>query len=105
MQPALVFLGVDERSAPDEAKSLPLTKPTETSTLESHSPYGIPYWAIDATRLDKLKKKAIAGGEGFEFTDMRAGMQTIPGEEAAIAAEGRALTDWATRNKVSRMPR
>lgn len=33
---------------------------------------------------------------------MRAGMASIPGEEAAIGAEGRALVDWNKRNVVSR---
>lgn len=31
---------------------------------------------------------------------MRAGMQTIPNEEASIGAEGRALVDWNKRNLV-----
>ncbi|GAA6040372.1 hypothetical protein JCM8097_007582 [Rhodosporidiobolus ruineniae] len=97
-QPALVFLGVDERSAPDSAKALPLSKPDENSTLESHSPHGQPYWALDVSALDELKKKAVEGGKR-EFGELRAGAQTIPPEEAAIAAEARALVDWNTRNK------
>ncbi|KAM0756506.1 hypothetical protein T439DRAFT_321210 [Meredithblackwellia eburnea MCA 4105] len=97
-QPALVFLGVDERSAPDEAKSLPLSKPTDSSTLEQHSPYGVPYWALDTTTLDDLRDKVLKEGGG-EFTDMRAGMSSIPAEQAALAGEGRALVDWNTRNR------
>lgn len=100
-QPPLVFLGVDERSAPESAKSLPLSKPDENSTLESHSPYGVPYWAFDVTALSEFKTKLLEENEGSEFADMRAGMQTIPNEEASIGAEGRALVDWNKRNLVS----
>ncbi|GAA5858823.1 hypothetical protein JCM8547_005002 [Rhodosporidiobolus lusitaniae] len=98
-QPALVFLGVDERSAPESAQSLPLTKPDESSTLETHSPYGIPYWAFDVSQLSKFKAKVLAEGEGREFADLRAGSQTIPPDEAAIGAEARSLVDWNTRNR------
>lgn len=104
LQPSLVFLGADERSAPEAHKSLPLSKPSDDSTLESHSPYGIPYWALDATDLSELKAFAVSSGEGFEWGDMRAGMQTIPEEDAAIGGEGRALLDWNRRNVVSRRP-
>ncbi|KAK4702494.1 hypothetical protein P7C70_g3728, partial [Phenoliferia sp. Uapishka_3] len=97
--PALVFLGVDERSAPLSAKSLPLSKPTDESTLESHSPYGIPYWALDVTTLDDLRSKVLKDGGG-EFTDMRAGMASISPEQASLAGEGRALVDWNTRNRL-----
>jgi NAD+ diphosphatase len=103
-QPPLVFLGVDERSAPEEAKSLPLTKPDENSTLASHSPYGVPYWALDVTTLKDLRDKFEKTEDKYEFVDMRAGMASIPGEEASIAAEGRALVDWNKRNVVSRSP-
>ncbi|BGP12430.1 NADH pyrophosphatase [Rhodosporidiobolus nylandii] len=100
-QPALVFLGVDERSAPQSAQSLPLSKPDDNSTLETHSPYGIPYWALDVSRFKELKEKLLAGGEAGkrEFADLRAGSQTMPAEEAAIGAEARSLVDWNTRNK------
>ncbi|GAA5909248.1 hypothetical protein JCM6882_003778 [Rhodosporidiobolus microsporus] len=100
-QPALLFLGVDERSAPESAQSLPLSKPDELSTLETHSPYGIPYWALDVSKFADLKEKVLAevDGKKREFGDLRAGSQTIPGEEAAIAAEARALVDWNTRNR------
>ncbi|GAA5828246.1 hypothetical protein JCM11251_002657 [Rhodosporidiobolus azoricus] len=101
-QPAFVFLGVDERSAPASAQSLPLTKPDEHSTLETHSPHGIPYWAMDISRYKDLKAKVLAEerqGKKREFGDLRAGSQTIPGDEAAIAAEARALVDWNTRNR------
>ncbi|KAL8278106.1 hypothetical protein RQP46_009566 [Phenoliferia psychrophenolica] len=97
-QPALVFLGVDERSAPQSAKSLPLSKPTDDSTLESHSPYGVPYWALDVTTLHELREKWVKASRG-EFTDMRAGMASISPEQAAVAGEGRALIDWNTRNR------
>ncbi|GAA5972720.1 hypothetical protein JCM11641_002989 [Rhodosporidiobolus odoratus] len=98
-QPALVFLGVDERSAPESAQSLPLSKPTDSSTLESHSPYGIPLWGLDVSQISELKELALKGAEGREFGDLRAGSQTIPPEEASVAAEARALVDWNTRNK------
>lgn len=94
-----MFLGVDERSAPLAAKSLPLSKPTDESTLESHSPHGIPYWALDVTSLHELRDKVLKDGGG-EFTDMRAGMASISPEQAAVAGEGRALIDWNTRNRV-----
>jgi NAD+ diphosphatase len=97
-------LGVDERSAPESAKSLPLTKPDSSSTLASHSPHGIPYWALDVTTLTHLKEKVVEGNDKFEFVDMRASMSSIPGEEAALAAEGRALVDWNKRNIVCRSP-
>lgn len=102
VQPPLVFLGVDERSAPESAKSLPLSKPDDNSSLASHSPYGVPYWALDCSSLESLKSKFLKTGDKFEFVDMRAGMASIPGEEAAIGAEGRALVDWNKRNVVSR---
>lgn len=97
-QPALVFLGVDERSAPLSIQSLPLSKPTDESTLESHSPHGVPFWALDTTTLDDLREDVLKSGGG-EFTDMRAGMASISPEQAAIAGEGRALLDWNTRNR------
>jgi NAD+ diphosphatase len=97
----LVFLGVDERSAPESSKSLPLSKPTDTSTLESHSPHGIPHWALDVSRLSDLKKQLLEEKEGREFVELRAGSQVIPNDEASIGAEARSLIDWNTRNKVS----
>ncbi|GAA5957621.1 hypothetical protein JCM21900_000770 [Sporobolomyces salmonicolor] len=98
-QPALVFLGVDERSAPASAKSLPLSKPTDLSTLETHSPYGIPYWALDISAIADLKERLLKEEEGREFVELRAGMHSIPNEEASIGAEARSLVDWNTRNK------
>ncbi|GAA5835274.1 hypothetical protein JCM3766R1_004739 [Sporobolomyces carnicolor] len=98
-KPAVVFLGVDERSAPESSKSLPLSKPTETSTLEQHSPYGTPYWALDVSKLTDLKKTLLAEKEGREFVELRAGSQVIPNDEASIGAEARSLVDWNTRNK------
>lgn len=98
-RPALVFLGVDERSAPAAAKSLPLSKPTPNSTLEGYSPHGIPYFALDVTELAELRSREL-GVEGATFVDMRAGMAAIPAEEAALAGEGRALIDWNKRNVV-----
>lgn len=98
-KPALVFLGVDERSAPESSKSLPLSKPTETSTLESHSPHGVPLWALDVSRLSDLKKQLLEEEEGREFVELRAGSQVIPNDEASIGAEARSLIDWNTRNK------
>lgn len=100
-QAPLVFLGVDERSAPSSTKSLPLSKPDENSTLSSHSPYGTPYWALDVTNTPELRARFEKKGDGFEFVDMRAGMASIPGEEAAVGGEGRALVDWNKRNLVS----
>lgn len=64
-QPALVFLGVDERSAPEHVKSLPLSKPTTESTLASHSPFGVPYFGLDVTGLDELRH-TWAGNLGHE---------------------------------------
>ncbi|GAA6014927.1 hypothetical protein JCM8202_004820 [Rhodotorula sphaerocarpa] len=98
-QPALVFLGVDERSAPESAKSLPLSKPDENSTLESHSPHGEPFWAIDVSGFDDLKQKVATEHEGAKFMELRSGAQTMPNEEASIAAEARSLVDWNTRNR------
>ncbi|SCZ90649.1 BZ3500_MvSof-1268-A1-R1_Chr1-3g02124 [Microbotryum saponariae] len=97
-RPALVFLGVDERDAPASAKSLPLSKPTEESTLESHSPHGIPYWSLDVSNNAELRESALAQAKGLEFGDLRSGMASIPAPEASIAAQGRAMTDWNTRN-------
>ncbi|KAM0793796.1 hypothetical protein ACM66B_001212 [Microbotryomycetes sp. NB124-2] len=97
-QPALVFLGVDESNAPEEQKSLPVSKPTDDSTLESHSPYGIPYWALDVSSLSPLKELVLERHPDAEFGDMRAGMQSIPAEDAAVGGEGRALIDWNRRN-------
>ncbi|GAA5991743.1 hypothetical protein JCM5350_000592 [Sporobolomyces pararoseus] len=98
-KPALVFLGVDERSAPESSKSLPLSKPTDTSTLESHSPHGVPLWALDISKLSDLKKELLAEKEGREFVELRAGSQVIPNDEASVGAEARSLIDWNTRNK------
>lgn len=100
-QAALVFLGVDERSAPASAKSLPLSKPTDSSTLETHSPYGIPYWAFDISALPELKAKLLKANSGTDFVDLRSAMQSIPAEDASIGGEGRALLDWNKRNVVS----
>lgn len=51
--------------------------------------------------MDSIRSKFEKVGSGFEFVDMRAGMQKIPEEEAAIGGEGRALIDWNKRNLVS----
>ncbi|KPV78091.1 uncharacterized protein RHOBADRAFT_50603 [Rhodotorula graminis WP1] len=96
-QCSLVFLGVDERSAPESAKSLPLSKPDDNSTLETHSPYGVPYWAVDVSSFGDLKSSAQK--DGAKFMELRSGAQTMPNEEASIAAEARSLIDWNTRNK------
>ncbi|GAA5971744.1 hypothetical protein JCM8115_004230 [Rhodotorula mucilaginosa] len=98
-QPALVFLGVDERSAPESAKSLPVSKPDENSTLETHSPHGDPYWAIDVSTFKHLKKRIMLEHGGAKFMELRSGAQTMPNEEASIAAEARSLIDWNTRNR------
>ncbi|GAA5899536.1 NAD(+) diphosphatase [Sporobolomyces salmoneus] len=98
-KPTVVFLGVDERSAPESSKSLPLSKPTETSTLEQHSPYGVPYWALDVSKFTELKKQLLEEKEGREFVELRAEAQVIPNDEASIGAEARSLVDWNTRNK------
>ncbi|GAA5830711.1 hypothetical protein JCM5353_004094 [Sporobolomyces roseus] len=98
-KPALVFLGVDERSAPESSKSLPLSKPTDSSTLESHSPHGTPYWALDISKLSDLKEQIMKEKEGREFMELRAGDKVIPNDEASIGAEARSLVDWNTRNK------
>ncbi|GAA6012636.1 hypothetical protein JCM11491_005463 [Sporobolomyces phaffii] len=98
-KPALVFLGVDERSAPESSKSLPLSKPTDTSTLETHSPHGVPYWAFDVSKLKEFKAQLLDEKEGREFVELRAGSQVIPNDEASIGAEARSLVDWNTRNK------
>ncbi|KAK4050366.1 NADH pyrophosphatase [Microbotryomycetes sp. JL201] len=89
---------MNESSAPEEQQSLPVSKPTDDSTLESHSPYGIPYWALDVSNLTDLKKLVLERHTDAEFGDMRAGMQSIPAEDAAIGGEGRALIDWNRRN-------
>ncbi|GAA5981289.1 hypothetical protein JCM10908_004054 [Rhodotorula pacifica] len=98
-KPALVFLGVDERSAPESAKSLPVSKPDDNSTLETHSPYGEPYWAIDVSTFKHLKKRIMLDHAGAKFMELRSGAQTMPNEEASIAAEARSLVDWNTRNR------
>ena len=36
-----------------------------------------------------------------QFMELRSGAQTMPNEEASIAAEARSLIDWNTRNRVS----
>ena len=66
-QCSLVFLGVDERSAPESAKSLPLSKPDDNSTLETHSPYGVPYWAVDVSSFGDLKSSAQKDGAKVRF--------------------------------------
>ncbi len=69
-QPALVFLGVDERSAPESAKSLPVSKPDENSTLETHSPHGDPYWAIDVSTFKHLKKRIMLEHGGAKVSSL-----------------------------------
>ncbi|KAI5476634.1 NAD+ diphosphatase [Pseudohyphozyma bogoriensis] len=97
--PTMVFLGVDERGAPESAKSLPLSKPTSDSTLESHSPYGVPYWALDVSKLPELQKAGLeAAGEGAGFQELRAAMPYLDEPSAAICGEGRALLDWNIRS-------
>ncbi|GAA5923106.1 NAD(+) diphosphatase [Sporobolomyces koalae] len=98
-KPALVFLGVDERSAPASSKSLPLSKPTEHSTLESHSPYGVPYWVLDVSNLGDFKQRLLEAKSGREFVELRAASSVIANDEASIGAEARSLVDWNTRNK------
>ncbi|GAA5823467.1 hypothetical protein JCM10212_007164 [Sporobolomyces blumeae] len=98
-KPALVFLGVDERSAPAAAKSLPVSKPTDGSTLESHSPHGTPYWALDISNLPELKARLEDEDPAREFVELRAGAKEIENHEASIGAEARSLIDWNTRNK------
>lgn len=100
-QSNLVFLGVDERSAPESAKSLPLSKPDAQSSLESHSPHGEPYWALDVSLFTDLKEKAVGLADRLEFRDLRTGMAFLGGEHAAISGQGRALLDWNQRNVVS----
>lgn len=39
-----------------------------------------------------------------QFMELRSGAQTMPNEEASIAAEARSLIDWNTRNKVLPSP-
>lgn len=70
-QPALVFLGVDERSAPEAEQSLPVSKPTDESTLETHSPYGVPLWALDVSELDHLREWAIKLSDGLTYQGER----------------------------------
>lgn len=95
---ALVFLGVDERSAPESEKSLPVSKPTESSTLESHSPHGTPHWAFDVSSLADFKSALLKKHDMSKFTDIRSEMQNLAAEPASIAGEGRALLDWNRRN-------
>lgn len=97
-----MFLGVDERSAPASEKSLPLSKPTDDSTLESHSPHGVPHWAFDVSSIKDFKTKLLKKSDVAKFVDIRSEMQNISYEQAAIAGEGRALLDWNRRNLVRR---
>lgn len=99
-QPALVFLGVDETDAPADKKSMPDQKPDDNTTLESFSPLGVPYWALDVTTLDSIRDKHEDVAAGIEFRDLRAGMSSISAPQAAIAGLGRSLVDWNQRNKV-----
>lgn len=74
---------------------MPLTTPTGDSTLELHSPHGVPYWAVDVTDLQPLTTKVVR--HGSEFKDMR-GVNLGP-EEAALGSQSRALVDWNRRNR------
>lgn len=78
-----------------------MSKPTDSSTLESHSPYGEPYWAFDISSFADLKAKVLKDNSGCDFVDLRSAMQSIPPEDASIGGEGRALLDWNKRNVVS----
>lgn len=61
----------------------------------------MPLWAFDITSFSDLKAKLLKDNEGCEFVDLRSAMQSIPGEDASIGGEGRALLDWNKRNVVS----
>lgn len=59
------------------------------------NPRGVPYFAVEAPKGDWVP-------EGGEFGDARSVGSAMGGWEAGVFAQGRALVDWNTRNKVCR---
>ncbi|CAD6573047.1 MAG: hypothetical protein TREMPRED_000714 [Tremellales sp. Tagirdzhanova-0007] len=82
--PALVFLGVDDR--PDASSA------SVPAAQDPQKPEGVPYFALDAGTEEW-------NVEGGEWGDARASGSAMPGWEAGIFAQARALLDWNTRNK------
>ncbi|WVF67562.1 hypothetical protein IAT40_002320 [Kwoniella sp. CBS 6097] len=85
--PALVFLGIDDRSSPTT---------NESSTVDHLNPTGTPYFALDAGTSDW---DALLNEVGGEWGDARASAASMSKWDAGVFAQGRALVDWNTRNK------
>ncbi|OCF44027.1 NAD+ diphosphatase [Kwoniella heveanensis CBS 569] len=85
--PALVFLGIDDRSSPTT---------NESSKVDHLNPTGTPYFALDAGMNDWEDLLAEVGGE---WGDARASAASMSNWDAGVFAQGRALVDWNTRNK------
>jgi NAD+ diphosphatase len=86
-QPALVFIGLDDRPTASE-DSVP-------AAVDPQNPKGVPYFALDVgqSELD-------VAGFGGEWGDARNSASAMSGWEAGVFAQGRALIDWNVRNKV-----
>jgi len=90
-QPALVFLGLDDR--PDASSdSVP-------AAIDPQNPKGVPYFALDVGKED-IDLESLGG----EWGDVRNSASAMSGWEAGILAQGRALLDWNIRNKVGCLP-
>ncbi|WWC63415.1 uncharacterized protein I303_106017 [Kwoniella dejecticola CBS 10117] len=86
-QPALVFLGIDDREAPTT---------NESSVVDHHNPQGTPYFALDA---NSAEWDSLIDGLGGEWGDARAAGGSMHVWDAGVYAQGRALIDWNVRNK------
>ena len=85
-KPALLYLGVQESGAGT------LQEKAGGEGDKTHHPDGPAWFAIDGSKLDKLREAAIEehGGKAT-FLDLRAGVSKLPGPESGVAAEARAL--------------
>ncbi|KAK6910783.1 NAD+ diphosphatase [Kwoniella mangroviensis CBS 8886] len=88
-QPALVFLGVDDRGSPTTNSS---------SKVDHLNPQGPAYFALDAhshsEEWDSLLQK-----QNGEWGDARSSGNSMSDWDAGVYAQGRALVDWNVRNK------
>lgn len=98
--PALVFLGIDDRTEAKEG-----AVPAE---VDPKDPKGVPYFALDVSGanvdLRELGKegKEEGQGHGAEFVEPRLAGSSLGGWEANLFAQARALMGESESSKVSR---
>ncbi|KAG7528108.1 hypothetical protein FFLO_06400 [Filobasidium floriforme] len=92
--PALVFLGIDDRTEAKEG-----AVPAEVNPKD---PKGVPYFALDVSGANvgggNVDLGELGAGEA-EFVEPRLAGSSLGGWEANLFAQARALMDWNTRYK------